>query len=110
MPLAATYAVVFITGVWFFSAQTMVYGGAATHSEADFRATAVGLTSGIGRFGAVFGPWMGGVLLASASPGWGFAAFAFAAVLAALALTFIAIVDRVTGTAPVSSAREVAVH
>ena len=106
MPLAATYAVVFATGVWLFSAQTMVYAGAAAHSEADFRATAVGLTSGIGRFGAVFGPWLGGVLIASGTPRWGFGAFAFAAVLAVAALAVVFVTDRVGWRATTGSVRE----
>ncbi|MDI9979002.1 MFS transporter [Rhodococcus sp. IEGM 1307] len=106
MPLAATYAVVFATGVWLFSAQTMVYAGAAAHSEADFRATAVGLTSGIGRFGAVFGPWLGGVLVASGTPRWGFGAFAVAALLAVAALVVVFVTDRVGSRATTSSVRE----
>ncbi|WP_280863726.1 MFS transporter [Streptomyces sp. SAI-144] len=34
--------------------------------------------SGMGRFGAVFGPWLGGRLLASGNGDWGFTAFAIA--------------------------------
>ncbi|MEV6184427.1 MFS transporter, partial [Streptomyces sp. NPDC052015] len=33
-------------------------------------------------YGAVFGPWLGGQLVASKAEGWGFTAFAVAAVLA----------------------------
>ncbi|HEY5853869.1 MAG TPA: aromatic acid/H+ symport family MFS transporter [Aldersonia sp.] len=94
MPLPATYFLVFLTGVWLFSAQTMVYASTAAHADADFRATAVGWTSGMGRFGAVFGPWLGGVLVASGQPKWGFAAFAIAAVVAVVAMSSIAIRER----------------
>lgn len=94
LPLVATYIVVFLTGVWLFSAQTMVYASVAAHSQTDFRATAIGWTSGIGRFGAVFGPWIGGVLIAADAPRWGFFAFAIAAGVAVAALTVINRLDR----------------
>ncbi|WP_435804312.1 MFS transporter [Streptomyces avermitilis] len=81
LPLALTYVVVFLTGLFPFSAQAMIYAAVAGGSGADNRATAVGWVSGIGRFGAVFGPWLGGRLVASKAEGWGFTAFA-AAVLA----------------------------
>ncbi|MFF5533656.1 hypothetical protein ACFY71_14395 [Streptomyces cinerochromogenes] len=44
------------------------------------RSTAVGWTSGMGRFGAVFGPWLGGQLLASGNGDRGFTAFGLAGV------------------------------
>ncbi|MFF8946872.1 hypothetical protein ACF1A5_32370 [Streptomyces sp. NPDC014864] len=44
------------------------------------RATAVGRTSGMGRFGAVFGPWLGGQLLDAGHGDWGFTVFALAGV------------------------------
>lgn len=34
----------------------------------------------MGRFGAVFGPWLGGRLLAAGNGDWGFTAFALAGV------------------------------
>ncbi|GGX89760.1 MFS transporter [Streptomyces minutiscleroticus] len=86
MPLALTYAVVFLTGLFLFSAQAMLYAAVAGRSTADHRATAVGWVSGIGRFGAVFGPWLGGQLVASEAEGWGFTAFALTAVLSTLFL------------------------
>lgn len=82
MPLALTFTVVFITGAFLFSAQAMVYAAVAGESTADNRATAVGWTSGIGRFGAVFGPWLGGQLVAGEAEGWGFTAFALTGVFA----------------------------
>ncbi|WP_267618488.1 MFS transporter [Gordonia bronchialis] len=94
MPVAATYAVVFLTGAALFSAQTMVYASVAAHSQTDFRATAIGWTSGIGRFGAVFGPWLGGILIASGAPKWGFFAYAIAAGVAIVAMLLITQVDR----------------
>jgi AAHS family benzoate transporter-like MFS transporter len=78
MPLALTFGVVFLTGVFLNSAQTMIYATVSIRSRPENRATAVGWTSGMGRFGAVFGPWLGGQLLAANKGDWGFAAFALA--------------------------------
>ncbi|SEB69930.1 aromatic acid/H+ symport family MFS transporter [Streptomyces sp. KS_5] len=78
MPLALTFTVVFLTGVFLNSAQTMIYATVSIRSRPENRATAVGWTSGMGRFGAVFGPWLGGQLLAANNGDWGFTAFALA--------------------------------
>ncbi|MFA3873229.1 MFS transporter [Streptomyces sp. MMCC 100] len=78
MPLALTFVVVFLTGVFLNSAQTMIYATVSIGSAPANRATAVGWTSGMGRFGAVFGPWLGGQLLAADKGDWGFTAFAIA--------------------------------
>ncbi|MFF7546539.1 MFS transporter [Streptomyces canus] len=80
MDMTVTMIVVFFTGVFLNSAQTMIYATVSIRSDADHRATAVGWTSGMGRFGAVFGPWLGGQLLASGNGDWGFTAFAVAGV------------------------------
>lgn len=80
MPLAVTFVVVFLTGVFLNSAQTMIYATVSIGSAPANRATAVGWTSGMGRFGAVFGPWLGGQLLAANKGDWGFTAFALAGV------------------------------
>ncbi|MFE9499588.1 hypothetical protein [Streptomyces collinus] len=53
-----------------------IYATVSLRSVPDHRATAVGWTSGLGRFGAVFGPWLGGRLLASGHGDWGSTAFA----------------------------------
>ncbi|MGW7259695.1 MFS transporter [Streptomyces sp. NPDC054834] len=80
MPLGVTYLVVFLTGVFLNSAQAMIYATVSVRSTPDNRATAVGWTSGMGRFGAVFGPWLGGQLLAANKGDWGFTSFALAGV------------------------------
>lgn len=77
-PLTVTFVVVFLTGVFLNSAQTMIYATVSIRSTPDNRATSVGWTSGMGRFGAVFGPWLGGQLLAADKGDWGFTAFALA--------------------------------
>ncbi|MFD7995651.1 MFS transporter [Streptomyces mexicanus] len=84
MPLGVTFLVVFLTGVFLNSAQTMIYATVSIRSTPDNRATAVGWTSGMGRFGAVFGPWLGGRLLAAGNGDWGFTAFALAGVASML--------------------------
>ncbi|MFF1304674.1 MFS transporter [Streptomyces sp. NPDC058307] len=78
MSTTVTMIVVFLTGVFLNSAQTMIYATVSIRSHPDHRATAVGWTSGMGRFGAVFGPWLGGQLLASGNGDRGFTAFALA--------------------------------
>ncbi|MFJ4620885.1 MFS transporter [Streptomyces sp. NPDC088812] len=78
MPMTVTMIVVFFAGLFLNSAQTMIYATVSIRSNAGTRATAVGWTSGMGRFGAVFGPWLGGQLLASGQGEWGFTAFAIA--------------------------------
>ncbi len=80
MPLGVTCLVVLLTGVFLNSAQTMIYATVSIRSTPGDRATAVGWTSGMGRFGAVFGPWLGGQLLAAGNGDWGFTAFALAGV------------------------------
>jgi MFS transporter, AAHS family, benzoate transport protein len=87
---------VFGTGVFLNSAQTMIYATVSIRSTPDNRATSVGWTSAMGRFGAVFGPWLGGRLLAGGHGAWGFTAFALAGVSS---MVFI-------GLAAVRSARQ----
>lgn len=91
LPLPATYVLVFAAGVFLFSAQTMVYAAVAHVYPTSSRATAIGWTTGIGRFGAVFGPWMGGQLFAAGNQGWGFGIFALAAVVASATLLVLAV-------------------
>ncbi|EST19655.1 hypothetical protein [Streptomyces roseochromogenus] len=62
------------------SAQTTIYATVSLRSTPDNRATAVGRTSGMGRFSAVPGPWPGGQLPAAGDGDWGFTAFALAGV------------------------------
>lgn len=93
LPVAVLYGVVFFAGLLLFSGQTMVYTTVGTHHDASDRDTALGWVAGMGRFGAVFGPWLGGALLAAGHADRGFAAFAvtglFGAVMMALATVAI---------------------
>ena len=106
---AVTMIVVFLTGVFLNSAQTMIYATVSIRSRADNRATAVGWTSGMGRFGAVFGPWLGGQLLASGNGDRGFTAFAVAGLSSMVFIGVAAL--RGSRQAPTGSERElVAAH
>ncbi|MEV7072365.1 aromatic acid/H+ symport family MFS transporter [Streptomyces sp. NPDC093990] len=109
MPMTVTMLVVFLTGVFLNSAQTMIYATVSIRSDADSRATAVGWTSGMGRFGAVFGPWLGGQLLASGHGDWGFTAFAVAGLSSMVFIGIAAL--RSSRREPAGSERElVAAH
>lgn len=81
LPLLAVYAIVFFAGLLLFSGQTMVYATVGTHHTDADRATALGWVSGMGRFGAVFGPMAGGLLLSAGRADLGFVMFAAAALL-----------------------------
>jgi benzoate transport len=110
MDQAVTMLVVFLTGVFLNSAQTMIYATVSIRSTPDNRATAVGWTSGMGRFGAVFGPWLGGQLLASGNGDWGFTSFAIAG-LSSMVFIGIAALRSSKQAARTSSPQElVAIH
>ncbi|WP_431776113.1 MFS transporter [Streptomyces cucumeris] len=94
MPLAVTYAVVAFTGVWLFSAQVMVYATTHTVYRESERVAGLGWVTGVGRTGAVVGPWLGGVLVASGNQSWGFTAFALAGVLGAVAIALVPLGSR----------------
>ncbi|NMO91728.1 aromatic acid/H+ symport family MFS transporter [Actinomycetospora sp. TBRC 11914] len=89
MPLIATYAVVFFTGTWLFSAQTMIYAFVGASFGPSARGTALGWASGVGRVGAIVGPSLGGLLVASGASTWGFGVFAAAAVLGAVSTALV---------------------
>ncbi|MCR6484918.1 MFS transporter [Amycolatopsis sp. OK19-0408] len=89
LPLVVTYVVVFLTGAWLFSAQTLIYAAVGAYYPADSRATALGWVSGVGRLGAVFGPWLGGVLVAGGLSSFGFVVFAIAGVLGAVMVALV---------------------
>ncbi|MFG2095570.1 MFS transporter [Streptomyces sp. NPDC048612] len=104
LSLGLTYMVVAVTGVWLFSAQVMVYATANTVYRESERAAGLGWVTGVGRTGAVVGPWLGGVLAASGRQGWGFTTFAMAGLLGAMAIALIPLVAR-KGTVAVAGAR-----
>jgi len=84
------YAAVLLAGVFVFSAQVLVYAFVGHLYPAEIRGTALGMAAGVGRLGAIVGPFLGGALVtAGIAYPWGFYAFAIAAVLAVLALSTV---------------------
>lgn len=81
---------VFVTGVFVFSAQVLVYAWVSQLFPAHLRGTAIGFAAGVGRIGAIVGPAVTGTLVASgiAYPA-GFYVFATAGALAVIALAFV---------------------
>lgn len=90
MPTLLLDVVIFLTGFFVFSAQVLIYALVAHLFPHQIRGTALGLASGIGRFGAIFGPAVTGALV-TAGPAypWGFSVFAVVAVLAIIAIAFV---------------------
>lgn len=86
LPLVGIYVLVFVTGMFVFSAQNLIYAFTATNYPPQVRGTALGMSAGVGRLGAISGPLVGGALLtAGIAYPWGFFAFAAAGVLGGLA-------------------------
>ncbi|QIJ63528.1 MFS transporter [Streptomyces sp. JB150] len=96
LPVPVTYALITVTGVWLYSASTMVYAVAGRLYPETLRAPGLGWVSGVGRLGAVFSPWLGGVLIASGREEWGFPAFALAGVTGAVTVVLAAAAFRRT--------------
>ncbi len=100
MPLPLTYIAVFVTGVFVFSAQVLLYAYVSKHYPTSGRGTALGWAAGIGRIGAICGPIFGGMLLgAGLAVPWGFYAFAAVGLLGSI---FISVVPR----SPAEAVRE----
>ncbi|GAA4079309.1 MFS transporter [Nocardioides kongjuensis] len=73
-------------GIGSIGTQMIVFGYVATYFSSEVRGTALGLTTGVGRLGAVTGPTIGGVLLSSGLGNvWVFGFFGAIAVLGGLA-------------------------
>jgi AAHS family benzoate transporter-like MFS transporter len=68
-----------------YAATPTVYGPAE-------RATGLGWVTGVGRTGAVVGPWLGGAVVAGGNASLGFTTFAVAAVLGAVAISLVPLV------------------
>jgi MFS transporter, AAHS family, benzoate transport protein len=88
MPIGLLYVMVFLTGCFVFSAQVLVYAFTAASHPPQVRATAVGMSAGIGRVGAIVGPLLGGLLVGMGiGHPWGFYIFAAVGFLGAVALS-----------------------
>lgn len=89
LPLGVTYAVVAVTGIWLFSAQVMVYAATNSVYRGSERAAGLGWVTGVGRTGAVVGPWLVGALAESGNQSWGFTTFALAGLVGAAAIALV---------------------
>ena len=96
LPLGVTYVVVAVTGVWLFSAQVMVYAATNTVYRDSERAAGLGWVTGVGRTGAVVGPWLIGHLATSGNQSWGFTTFALAGLVGAVAISLVPLAQRIT--------------
>ncbi|MDN5719022.1 MAG: MFS transporter [Corynebacterium sp.] len=82
LPLVGLYVIVFLTGVFVFSSQVLIYAFVGENHPSSVRATAMGFSAGIGRLGAISGPLLGGVMVtAGIAYPWGFFAFALVGLL-----------------------------
>ena len=87
MPVGLLYPMVFLTGCFVFSAQVLVYAFTAANHPPAIRATALGMSAGVGRLGAIAGPLLGGTLVSlGIGHPWGFYVFAAVGLLGVIAL------------------------
>ncbi|WP_431699785.1 MFS transporter [Pseudomonas sp. BR20] len=94
-PMPVLYLLIFIAGATTIGTQILLYAGAAQLYGLSIRATGLGWASGIGRNGAIVGPLLGGVLMASELPlQLNFMAFAIPGAVAALAMSVFALNER----------------
>jgi MFS family permease len=92
LPGIGVYVGVLLAGVFVFSAQVLVYAYISQLYPAAARGTAIGAASGVGRFGAISGPLIGGALLtAGIAYPWGFYVFAVVAALGAVAVAAVGV-------------------
>jgi benzoate transport len=90
LPGIGVYISVLLAGVFVFSAQVLVYAYVSHVYPTSARGTALGTTSAVGRFGAIAGPMLGGVLLtAGIAYPWGFYIFAAVAAVGAVCIAMV---------------------
>jgi MFS transporter, AAHS family, benzoate transport protein len=90
LPVGPLYAVAAAAGCGSAGTQILLNGYVAAYFGPEYRASALGLTLGIGRLGAILGPTLGGYLLASdLSVTWNFYTFALAALCGATAVNAV---------------------
>lgn len=90
LPVAGIYIMVFISGFFVAAAQNLMYAFTASNHPSKVRGTALGMSAGIGRLGAISGPLLGGSLL-TAGLAYPWAFFAFGAVGAFGAVASLAV-------------------
>ena len=88
--LALLFVVAFLTGWGIFGGQPTLNSLSATYYPTDLRSTGIGAALGVGRCGAIIGPYIGGTLLAQWSNEAVFYAAAVPAAIAALSSALLA--------------------
>ena len=84
------YLLVAVAGAATIGAQNIVQAYVSQYYPAYIRSTALGMASGVGRIGGMFGPLLGGFLLSISLPiQLNFIAFAIPGVIAAVALAIV---------------------
>lgn len=79
-----------VTGACTIGAQNIINAYVSQYYPPFLRSTALGISSGVGRIGAILGPTIGGILLTMNMPiQINFLAFAVPGVIAAIALAFV---------------------
>lgn len=87
---AYIYVLVAVAGAATIGAQNIVQAYVSQYYPPFIRSTALGMASGIGRFGGMMGPILGGFLLSqSLAMELNFLAFAIPGLIAAIALSFV---------------------
>jgi len=90
LTLALALGLAFVIGVTLQGGYNGVWPLAASVYPSRCRATGIGIAMGIGRSGAVVGPWFGGLLIAAKAPLWAlFAAYCVPLLICALAAYII---------------------
>ena len=86
-PMLALYGLILVAGATTIGTQILLYANTAQYYPLSIRSTGLGWASGIGRFGAISGPFLGGTLLAKQLPlQANFLIFAIPGVIATLAI------------------------
>lgn len=95
-PMLALYSLIIVAGATTIGTQILLYANAAQYYPLDMRSSGLGWASGIGRTGAIVGPFLGGTLMAMSLPlKMNFFVFAIPGLIAALAIVlFIFSVQR----------------
>ncbi|CEA09748.1 4-hydroxybenzoate transporter PcaK [Arthrobacter saudimassiliensis] len=101
-------AVVLVTGVFVFCAQVLLYGFVGYLYPSRLVGTGMGFVAGVGRLGAIVGPWATGSLVtAGIAYPFGFYLFAAAAVLGVVAVAVIPRPSRASAESTAESAEAV---
>ena len=86
-PMIALYLLIIVAGATTIGTQILLYANAAQYYPLVVRSSGLGWASGIGRIGAIVGPFLGGTLMAMALPlKMNFLVFAIPGLIATLAI------------------------